>query len=245
MKTLCILFFINLFTFICCLHLNSHQLTLINNLVTNPLLKIKDREKINLILYKAYEKYAIKQAIEFKTLHKYKCANIKIDELIFYSKMGLFKSIKKYNGNKNFINYFNIYIKYELLGLLTEKYSLSVLPKSIRRKNKSTFTKTELMKYNFILNTKMISQYENWKIELMFSDKEDSLNKLISQNEYDEKMHNLFKNLSAFSKRVFYLKYYLQINKNLSNKSISKLLCCSEETVRKQIIEIKQKANIL
>ena len=105
MNILCILVIVNLFNFCYTFHLNSYQMNLINKLVQNPILSNKERETVNNILYKAYEKWAIKQAINFKLLHKYKCDNIKTEELIFYSKIGLFKSIQKYNGKYNFINY--------------------------------------------------------------------------------------------------------------------------------------------
>ncbi len=159
--------------------------------------------------------------------------------------MGLFKSIRKYNGKHNFMNYSSIYIKYELLGLLTEKYSLSILPKNIRRKNKSAFSKRELINYKFMLNTKFTTEYEDWKIELLFSNKEDNLNDIIKKDERYTKMNTLFNNLTSFSKRVFYLKYYLHFNKNISNQTLSTLMCCSEETIRKHLIEIKQTANTL
>ena len=96
MKIICILVLINL---VKSLHLNNYQINLINNLIQNPLLQNREREKLNLILYKAYEKWAIKKAIDFKTLHKYKCRNIKKEELILSSKMGLFKSIKNIMEN--------------------------------------------------------------------------------------------------------------------------------------------------
>jgi hypothetical protein len=86
MKILCILLFINL---VKSLHLNNYKINLIINLIQNPLLRNNDREKINIILYKAYEKWAIKKAVDFKIFHKYKCSNIKTEELILSSKMGV------------------------------------------------------------------------------------------------------------------------------------------------------------
>jgi hypothetical protein len=150
MKILYILLFINL---VKSLYLNNYQIKLIKNLIQNPLLQNKDRAKINLILYKAYEKWAIKKAIDFKTLHRYKCNNIKTEELVLSSKIGLFKSIKKYNGKFNLINYSSIYVNSELLKVLTETYSLSILPKSFRKKNKENISNEELNKYKNLLKT--------------------------------------------------------------------------------------------
>jgi DNA-directed RNA polymerase sigma subunit (sigma70/sigma32) len=241
MNILCILLFINL---VKSLHLNNYQINLINNLIQNPLLQNKEREKVNLILYKAYEKWAIKKAIDFKTLHKYKCANIKTQELVLSSKMGLFKSIKKYNGKFNFINYSSIYVNSELLKTITETYSLSILPKSFRRKSKANISIEDSIKYNNFLNTELSCQYKKWKLDLMFVSDEDVLGKIIKKNEEEEKIKKITENLSSFSKRVLYLKYNYNDNLILSNKSVSELMCCSEETVRKSLEKIKQKANI-
>jgi hypothetical protein len=241
MKIICILVLINL---VKSLHLNNYQINLINNLIQNPLLQNREREKLNLILYKAYEKWAIKKAIDFKTLHKYKCRNIKKEELILSSKMGLFKSIKKYNGKFNLINYSSFYVNSELLKTLTEAHSLSVLPKSYRKKNKENISAEDSIKYQNLLNTELSCQYAKWKLDLMFVSDEDVLGKIIKKNEEEEKYKNLVNNLSPFSKRILYLKYDYNSNLILSNKNISKLMCCSEETIRKKLEEIKQKANI-
>jgi DNA-directed RNA polymerase sigma subunit (sigma70/sigma32) len=208
------------------------------------MLQSKEREKVNLILYKAYEKWAIKKAIDFKTLHSYKCRNIKKDELILSSKVGLFKSIKKYNGKFDLINYSSIYVNSELLKTLTETYSLSILPKSYRKKSKANISIEDSIKYKNLLDIDLSCQYANWKLNLMFSNNEDVLGKIIKKNEEEENYKNILKSLSPFSKRILYLKYNFEDNLILSNKHISNLMCCSEETIRKQIEEIKQKANI-
>ena len=241
MKIIYILLFINL---VKSLHLNNYQINLINNLIQNPMLQSKEREKVNLILYKAYEKWAIKKAIDFKTLHSYKCRNIKKDELILSSKVGLFKSIKKYNGKFDLINYSSIYVNSELLKTLTETYSLSILPKSYRKKSKANISIEDSIKYKNLLDIDLSCQYANWKLNLMFSNNEDVLGKIIKKNEEEENYKNILKSLSPFSKRILYLKYNFEDNLILSNKHISNLMCCSEETIRKQIEEIKQKANI-
>lgn len=241
MKIIYILLFINL---VKSLHLNNYQIKLINNLIQNPLLQNREREKVNLILYKAYEKWAIKKAIDFKTFHKHKCFNIKTEELVLSSKVGLFKSIKKYNGKFDLINYSSFYVNSELFKTLTESYSLSILPKSYRKKSKANISNEDSIKYKNLLNTELSCQYSNWKLNLMFVNNEDVLDKIIKKNEEEEKFNKILKNLSPFSKRVLYLKYNSNDNLILSNKNVSQLMCCSEETIRKKLEEIKQMANI-
>ena len=228
-------FFLNIVN---ALYLNNYQIKTITNLIQNPKLQPFEREKINKILYNAYINWSIKKAIDFKTLHKYKCKNIKIDELIFSSKIGLFKSIQKYNGKYNFINYSNIYINSELLKLLSEKHSLSILLKSIRRKNKSKMSKDELIRYKYLLNVNLFVLYEPYKLEFLIEkNKEDTIN-LFFKNEEREKLIEIINQQPIFIKRILYLKYFLKPKQKLSNKLISELMCCSEETIRKSLINL-------
>jgi DNA-directed RNA polymerase sigma subunit (sigma70/sigma32) len=216
---------------------------MINNLIQNPQLTNNSRQKLNLVLYKAYEKWAIKKALEFKTLHKYKCQNIKKEDLIFSSKIGLFKSIQKYNGKYDLINYSIIYINSELLKIVTEKYALSIVSKYIRNQNKSNFSSIELNKYKKLLNVKLFCEYEkiNSNPILLNVINEDILTRIKNTFQEKEKYTTLLCNLSPFEKRILHLKYELFNNKIMSNKHISKLMCCSEEKIRKQLIEIKRK----
>jgi len=237
---LCVFLFLNVINHIYSLHLNSYQINLINNLVQNPLLQKKERSTINLILYKSYEKWAIKKAVDFKNLHKYKCTNIQLEELIFYSKIGLFKSIKKYNGKHNLINYSSIYVNSELLKLVTEKYSLSTLPKSYRGKNKASFSEKELIDYQLLLNKNLACQYKYWEADSLFVNNEDFANKIIQKHHDVEKLKILIHDLSPFSRKILFLKYDFNGYKIRSNKNISELLGCSEETIRKNINQIKQ-----
>ena len=221
------------------LYLNNYQLNLINKLIQNNKIGINEREKINIILFKAYENFSIRKAIDFKSKHQFKCKDIKDDELFLCSKMGLFKAIKKYNGKYSLVNYSNIYINSELLKLITEKYSLSIIPKSYRIKNKSNLSKNELYNYNQLLSPKLTSLYESWQLDLLFINDEEICNKIIIKNEYIDELSSLFSKLTPSMKRILYLKYYFNKNKVTSNKTISMLMCCSEESIRKQLDLIK------
>jgi RNA polymerase sigma factor (sigma-70 family) len=199
-----------------------------------------ERTKINLILLYAYENFSIKKAIEFKNRHKYKCKDIRNEELFFYSKIGLFKAIQNYNGNNSLANYSYLYIHSELLKLITDKYSLSIIPKSYRIKNKCHFPKRELYNYKKLLDPKLACRYETWQFETMFyNHSDDILHALNNKYEHNEKINTLMEKLTPSMKRIVYLKY-LNESKQISNKKISVLMGCSEETVRKQINKIKK-----
>ena len=113
------LFLINLFT-VSSLYLTNQQINSITNLIKNDNLNFQQRDILNKVLYLSYEKWAIKQANNFKMFHSFKCKNICSDELILSSKIGLFKSTQKYNGNSSFIYFSQIYIRSELLKTLTK-----------------------------------------------------------------------------------------------------------------------------
>jgi hypothetical protein len=223
--------------FICnCLHLSPFQINLIIDLVKNPRLTINQRKYINKVLYTSYEKYAVKKAVEFKKFHIHKCKNILIDDLILSSKVGLFKSIKKYNGNSSFTYFSDFYIKGELFKTLTEYYSISNVPKKIRIQNKGNYTRYELRKYKKQLNPILVSYPNYWQFDKYKNsyniNNVDNLEKL-------ERVWQLINNLDLFTKKIFYLKYDVEFNKLRSNKIISELLCCSEENIRIKIKKIK------
>jgi hypothetical protein len=235
MNLLYVLLFLFFIKNITSLHLNNFQIKIIKSVIQNPELSLKQREKINHILYKAYEKWSISKAIEFKSIHNKKCHNIKFEELIFASKIGLFKSIQKYNGKYDFINYSSIYVKSELLRVLTDAYSSSILPKNLRKKNKSNMTYSERIQYNFLLEVRPIVSYETWKMFLIFKNKEEVPNKIFERKELLHSLYNENQYLN-FTKRIIYLKYFFYTNKIPSNKHISDLMCCSEETVRQELL---------
>jgi len=231
---------INLFL-INSLHLNSKQINQIINLIKNKSLNTEQREKINYILYKSYEKWAIKKAIDFKELHKFKCKNINTQELILYSKFGLFKSIKKYNGNSLFLFYSEFYVKKELLNVVTNHFSLSIIPKSIRTKNKQNFSHDDLSEYKNKLEPMLINYANNVAIDKSHNSKQQHILDKIYNYETHMKIWENINKLEPFSKRIIYLKYDQEFNKIKSNKIISVLMCCSEEHVRKKLQEALKK----
>jgi hypothetical protein len=251
MNIVCIIIFIN-FLLTNTLHLNLIQIKKINNLIQNPSTTIKQREIINNILYKAYEKWSIKQAFEFKNKHYIKTKNINTDELILSSKIGLYKATVKYNGKISFTYYSSIYIKHELLKTVTDAHSLSILPSSIRKTNKKKFTNEQLINYNNLVNVKLISYENNWMFDKYYNTLSSDNTNLYNIIEHDKLLdlwQELNKSLSPFSKRIIHLKYDFNFNVIHSNKDISNLMCCSEETIRKTINKslciITEKVNIL
>jgi len=122
----------------------------------------KERKVINLRIFENYDNWAIKQSKLFRNRHKYKCLqkNIKLDELIFYSRLGLYKSIEKYNGFSSFTNYSIYYVNSELNKALSDAFSLSILPKTYRLKNKSHFNNLEKIRYKKLYTFEHLSSHK-------------------------------------------------------------------------------------
>jgi RNA polymerase sigma factor (sigma-70 family) len=231
---------INLFL-INSLHLTSKQINQIVKFIKAESLDTEQREKINYVLYKSYEKWAIKKAIDFKQLHKFKCKNINTQELILYSKFGLFKSIKKYNGNSPFLFYSEFYVKKELLNVVTNHFSLSIIPKSIRTKNKHNFSHNALFDYKNKLEPMLINYVNNVAFDNSHNSKQKHILDKIYEYERNMKIWEKINKLEPFSKRIIYLKYDNEFNKIRSNKIIGELMCCSEEHIRKNLQEAFKK----
>jgi DNA-directed RNA polymerase specialized sigma subunit len=213
---------------------------LIKNLIKQKKINSIQRDQINSILYAYYEKWAIKQALEFKNLHYFKCKDLNKEDLILSSKFGLFKAIRKYNGSSSFIYFSNIYVKSELLKTLSTHFSFSIIPKKYRISNKNNFTKNELIEYKNKLYPKLISYSEYWKFDKFYNNDYFNENKHLNDFVSFEKNKNLWEkinNLDAFSMRTFHLKFDCDFNVMKSNKEISLLMCCSEETIRKNLLK--------
>ena len=139
----------------------------------------------------------------------------------------------------NFINYSTIYVNSELLKLLTDKYALSSVPKSYRSKSKNQNQNKSKSISSYLLDVTLAARYESWQLDSIFVSHEDIVSKINNKYEKIDKIDS-FMNLnsqSEFIKRILYLKYYYQTDggRLLSNKHISILMGCSEETIRENL----------
>lgn len=218
---------------------NTQYIQLIK-LKNSPLIPYHDKQKINLVFYKQFEKYAIKIAIEFKKMHRHKCKNIFTNEIIFASKIGLYKAVQKFNGSSPFTEFCKIYIHSELYKLLTDTYSLSVLPSSYRKTSKSNLTTLEKIRYKKLLNPSFSNnEYQfNTNNVLKNTNIDENSNDILDKYNQLEKIRIIWSiidnTLDPFSKRVMHLKYDYLFNKQRTNKHVAILMGCSEEYVRKK-----------
>lgn len=220
------------------LHLNFTQKQLINKILQNQQITPYQKKFIHNTLYKSYEKLAIKKACEFKNFHYYKCKNIYEDELILYAKVGLWKSIINFKGYAPLERYCDIYIKHELNECLNDKYSLSILPKSIRSKSKRNMTDIEKKNYNSLLTV----SNECWHFQ--YTDLK--MDNILFNEYFADKWHFINTSMDMSTKIILYLKYDFYFNKKMTNKQISDIIHFSEEYVRlKNIKFLKSMKNTL
>ena len=234
-----LLFFIYLF-YVAYSYILKNQFQLINKLIQHPKLQPDQREKINLVLYKSYEKWAIGRAKLFKEKHYFKCNKISLSELSLYSKVGLYKSILKYNGKADFNYFASLYIDFECKKALTDAYSLSSLPKKIRVQSKKNMNQDEINAYKKLL---FIDSYSD--VRHLYQKNQDLPNNCIENYYLYDRINTIWMfiedNLSPFEIRIMKLKYNYFFTEQKNNMVIAELMCCSRETVRKTLISIKEK----
>ena len=230
------------------IYLNYNQWSNIQKILQHKETPSKIRNTVKNIIYHAYEKLAIGEAYKFKKFHLYKCKNISIKDFLLSSKIGLYKSIQKYNGYTNFENYSKKYIHGELYKCLTNFHEITNIPKSYRKKAKTNLTVNSRKNYKKCLKTSLVSIEEYWRFDKMQT---QSLKKkiILTPEEKEEerngeqtiraKMNELLQR-EPFSKKVFEYKFDANFKIIRSNKHIAELMGCSEEHVRNKLENFKK-----
>tara|TARA_B100000524_G_C23624545_1_gene360982 strand:+ start:180 stop:920 length:741 start_codon:yes stop_codon:yes gene_type:complete len=220
-------------------YISSNNFNSIVSLIKNDNLTNKQRNKINLILYKSYENWAVSKAKIFKKKHYFKCNKISLSELSLYGKVGLYKSILKYNGKSDFNYFASLYIDFECKKALTDAYSLSILPKKIRKQSKKNMNQEEIIAYKKLL---FIDSYSD--VRHLYQKNQDLPNNCIENYYVYDKLNVIWRfieELPPFEKRIMYLKYDYFFNDQKNNMIIADLMCCSRETIRKTILSNQKK----
>jgi len=208
------------------IHLSSVQMQDVRSLLGNPALTPMQRGSLQNLLYVTHEKWAIKKAMEFKELHRFKCRDIPTRELALSSKIGLLKSSRIYDGRSHFVRFSEIFVKSELLRTMSSRLSVtSCISMKDRLKSKQPTTVKTAEYTNAHTNTRVMSSME-WIPSPM---------ETFQTTELYEMPWKYIDSLDSFTKHVVWLKYDGEFQIQRSNKQIAELMCCSEETVRKAI----------
>jgi hypothetical protein len=212
-----------------------------------PIIQNKDthqevRTKIQKLIYFSYEKWAINQAYQFKYYHKYKSRNIDLENFIYSSKIGLYKSIQQYQGKSEFSLKSRIYIQWELYDCLTQLYPLTILPKQYRKKSKSGLNAQERRNYKNQLESSFVSYDEYWRFDkLDGSNKKEKIRttKELTREIWEQIYECLYSDPIAL--KILSLKYDYRFVPLCSNRYISEMLGYSEEYVRRKMNQSKKK----
>jgi len=234
-----IYYHINYFTYS---YFTSCQWKTINSILTKPnYYTISQKQYINNLIYKNYEIWALTQAIKFKQFHNHKCYNIKNEELKLSAKIGLHKAISYYDPsrltNVTFASYAYIYIRSELYKCITELHPITTVSKYERRKSFVKRQNKEIIimpLFSSIYQQYMMDKYNKKK----YDEQHNNLNyhELWNKIEYDV-------SISYKIKQIVKLKFSYEFQQKRSNKQISEIFGCSEETIRQQLIQFKNQLN--
>jgi hypothetical protein len=203
--------------------LSPQQMYSIRGLLFRSPLNDAQRASLQNLLYVTHENWAVKQAVQFKNLHKYKCRDITTEELVLSSKFGLLKSSKRYNGRTTFVRFSEIYVKSELLRTMTTRLSTT---SCVSSKDRMRSVKN---RDGLALQDKKIYRYADSVCNL----EEPIPSKKQLQTDFYDFAWQFVDTLDAFTKYMVNLKYDYEFNKIRTNRNIAIMMCCSEETVRK------------
>jgi len=218
----------------------ANQWKEINSILTNPdYHTISQKQHVQTIIYNHYEIWANSQALKFKQLHQYKCKHISKEEIKLYAKIGLHKAIVNYNPlklkNISFASYALIHIKGEIYKCITELHPITPFSKSERRKGhkyrQHNTSHIHIPAISTNENKYILDDYTNKKYQ--FQQSFVSYDELWNQINYDLSISNKIK-------RIIRLKFSYEFDQIRSNKQISELEGCSEETIRQSVLEFKQ-----
>jgi len=210
-----------------CLYLSPKQYSSVRNLIQNPQLDYTQKNQLKSILYRAFESWALKYANTFK--HQYNLNGYSKDEIAQSAKMGLYKSLRLYNGASTLPHYASFYIKNELFELISEKCSYTIIPKNLRKRNKRKFSREESENYSHLM--KQYSTQYSSKIEDYMGSKDTNVDRIILEEEKQELWRKI-NDFEPFVKRIYQLKYDSEFRIIRTTKEIATLMSCSEEYVR-------------
>ncbi len=199
------------------LGLSNTQLGLINKVIMNKNLPTKHKHLVEAVLYKNYEQWAIKIGSNFKKKHFYKCKHIPYYEISIYSRIGLLNAIRKYNPTKESAM-FHLYAIHHIRGQLYKGMTdLSPIVNVSKKRLKLRNTVYERAAHN----DEALANKES-KIEI---------------NESNTLWEHIEETADPFTRRCIRYKFDEDFTTIRTNLEISRIMECSEEKVRSNILK--------
>ena len=212
-----------------CKMITKQQWNYYQHLILKPSLSNSMREKVDYILFMRHQPLIHRMGRNFVAYHKHKSKFIIYEDIVQHGASGLLHAIRNYNGRSSFYRYAQTYINGAMYKGLTVHYPITAMSAKERKKRKQVnYTNFDdcgpLDRHRNIYlgkNTFVKSPYESQYLSKFFDD-------CIAK-------WKIINNMPAFTMRVMYQKYDFEFNILRSNKEISLLNSCSEETIRKNV----------
>jgi len=199
--------------------LSNLQLIRVNRILMNPSIDCRSKILIESVLYKKYERWAITIGSNFKKKHYYKCKHIPYYEISIYSRKGLLNAIKHYHPTKE-SSMFHLFAIHHIRGELYHGMT-DLCPITNASKKQ-------------LLRKGTVYQRAGHNDDMM-NHKTPSQN--ISENNPKKLWEFIEETSDPFTRRCIVYKFDYDFNKIRSNLEVSRLMECSEETVRKAILK--------
>ena len=235
------LFFILLARLALSVHLSKISQQRIKHIIQHPGTTPEMREVIDNILFSSYKDFAMKKAMQFKYSHKYICKNIRKDDLFSCAYLGLYKGIKKFNGNSTFVKYIDLYMTHELQKCISKSIPINALPKTYFKKKKNSQEYKKL--FNVYLNPIHIG-FDNYFMEnTLYNDIYSNGNRWIGiedQLVYQKKIWGKINELPEFQRKIMHCKYSVCFETLRTNREIAEIMNCSAQTIGVNIKQIRK-----
>ena len=214
----------------------------IKHIIQHPGTTPEMREVIDKILFDSYKDLAAKKAIQFKYSHKYICKNIKTDDFIFCAFCGLYKGIKRFNGNDTFVKYIDLYIKCELQKCMSKSIPINALPKAYFKQKKTAQEYKKL--YSVYLNPIHIGFNNHFMENTQYNAVYSNGNRWMRMEDdlsYQKKIWEKIRELPEFQMKIMYCKYSVCFETLYTNREIAEIMNCSPQTIGVNIKHIRNK----
>ena len=182
--------------------LSKTQLRYIADILNNPITPIEIKQKTKGILVHYHDKWLHKQVHDFAKKNRFSSEFKK--ELYESAKIGLFKSLRKYNASMPLYTYAEKYIFYEFTISITKQKPLGYLSHYYRYIKKVNISEPIFAgdENEFLYNQIPEKKEEN---KLLFYMNDD--NNVYEFYQERKKIHKLIEKLSPQEKRMFYYRY--------------------------------------
>lgn len=205
---------------------NTSPLVRLNRCLMMPDIPPRTRHLFEAILYRRYEGWAIKIGSNFKKQHMYKCKHIPYHEMSIYSRIGLLNAIRRYQPTKD-TALFHLYAVHHIRGQLykgmTDLSPITNVSKKMLRNAGTIYQRAH--HHSGLLNNQHSGLLNN-----------QPHTSAAHTNDSAKLWEHIEETAEPFTRRCITYKFDYDFNTIRSNREVAYVMSCSEETVRKNIL---------